>query len=387
MKVLHVIDALGVGGGAEHSLAEMLPLLREAGVDSEVVTLFPREGGLQQRLIDLGFGIRCIGDRSWAGRVRALRREIRTQQPDIVHATLYNACLVTRLACVGSDVVQLNSLVNVSYDPIRIEQLGVPRWKLRIARTIDAWSARILGQHFHAITDAVRREATEVLRIPDERIVVIPRGRTAPERDSTGTVRRAMRAELGIDDGAPVLLTVGRQDRQKGHEILVRAFAQVLDARPDAVLLVAGRAGDATPDIESTVASLRLGDQVRLLGHRTDVACLHEAADVFVFPSLYEGLGGSLLEAMSMGSPIIASDAPAIAEVLGDGQYGWLVPRGEIGPLAAAVESLLSDGDRRHSLAQRATTSFHERYETNKVVAATLAHYQSLALSHPTGRP
>src|SRR5690606_32996474 len=134
--------------------------------------------------------------------------------------------------------------------------------------------------------------------------------------------RREARQRLGIGESTPVLINVGRQDHQKAQDHLIRAFARLHIECPNAVLLIVGREGGATPKILRALAETGLGDAVRLLGHRTDVPDLLAASDVFVFPSLYEGLGCSLIEAMALSTPIIGSDADAITEVLDDGEYG-----------------------------------------------------------------
>jgi glycosyltransferase involved in cell wall biosynthesis len=380
MKVLHVIDALGVGGGAEHALAGMLPLLRERGIESSVACLIPRKGGLQEVVREQGFPVEVLAGRSLTSRVRALRRKVQSETPDLVHATLFNACLATRFACVGLDVARLDSLVNTSYDPVRTVQLRIPPWKLRGVRMLDAATARHLGGSFHAITETVRDEAIEVLGIPADRITVIPRGRSAlalgertPER------RQAARGRLGLVTDVPVLLNVGRQDSQKAQVELVRAFARVRNQAPGAVLLIAGREGDASQRVRAAIAEHGLMDAVRLLGHRDDVADLYVASDLFVFPSHYEGLGSAIIEAMALGAPVIGSDAPAIREVLGDGRYGVIVPRGDVEALSRAVVATLNDEDRREALRRSARTRFEQVYELGSVVAATVGLYDKIA--------
>ena len=99
---------------------------------------------------------------------------------------------------------------------------------------------------------------------------------------------------------------------------------------------------------------------MRLLGHRSDIGDLHAASDVFAFPSLYEGMPGAVLEAMALGVPVVGSDAPAIVEILGtDGEFGVVVPRGDVAALGQALDELLWDGERRARLgrAGRAASS------------------------------
>lgn len=382
MKVLHVIDALGVGGGAEHSLATLLPMLRDRGVDSTIVCLIPRNGGLQEQLRSQGFDVEVLSAKSWLGRIRALRAKIHAESPDIVHATLLNSCLVTRFACVGLGVRQINSLVNTSYDPVRLSELNIPHWKLSTVRAVDGFTARHLGDRFHVITDAVLQEATGVLGIDPARITVIPRGRaTDALGERTETRQRATRELLEIDDTVPVLLNIGRQDGQKAQADLIRAFALTLEAHPEAVLLIAGREGDASHEVARALAETGISESVHLLGHRGDVPDLLSMADVFVFPSRYEGLGCSLIEAMALGAPIIGSDAAAISEVLGDGRYGLVTPRGDIDALSKAITNLLSDPQRRVELSERGRKQFLEQYELGRIADLTVAMYdETIAL-------
>jgi glycosyltransferase involved in cell wall biosynthesis len=157
---------------------------------------------------------------------------------------------------------------------------------------------------------------------------------------------------------------------------------------PQALLVIAGREGDASDAVHRASARSPYPDRVRLLGHRTDVAELLSGADLFAFPSLYEGLGGALLEAMALSCPIVGSNAPAIAEVLGSGAYGRVVERSDVGALSAALLALLGAEEERGRLARAARQRFEERYELERVVDQTLAMYETLldsrALDEPT---
>lgn len=378
MRVLHVIDALGLGGGAEHSLAGMLPHLRDRGVDSVVVCMAPRQGGLQARLLEEGFEVYVLQASSWLGRVFQLRRRIRTLSPDLVHASLPASCLVSRIACVGLRVPLLNSLVNTSYDPIRL-RASVRRWKLATLQLLDGITARHLVDHFHALTRTVEREAVETLRIRPDRVTVIPRGRSAAQLGApSADRRRRARMLLGVGDDTPLFLNVGRQDHQKAQALLIHAFSLVLRTVSDAVLVIAGREGDASEEIARAIIETDVGSAVQLLGHRIDVPELLAAADVFLLPSLYEGLGGSLIEAMALSVPIVGSDAPAIKEVLGDGELGVLVPVGDARLLADGMVRLLEDDRLREELGRKGVVEFRSRYEIGRVMNATLALYEAV---------
>ncbi len=117
--------------------------------------------------------------------------------------------------------------------------------------------------------------------------------------------------------------------------------------------MVAGREGHASAALGDQIARLGLDDRVRLLGHRSDVAEVLSAADLFVFPSVYEGLGGALIEALALGLPIVASDLPALREVVRPGENADLVSPTDSAALAAAVVALLDDPARRRAYGAR----------------------------------
>jgi glycosyltransferase involved in cell wall biosynthesis len=135
------------------------------------------------------------------------------------------------------------------------------------------------------------------------------------------------------------VLSVARQDQQKGVDTTIEAFRGLITAVPDAVLLVVGRPGNATTVIRAAAADV---PGIRLLGHRNDVPDLMCAADVLSFPSRWEGLGGTLIEAMALRLGVVASDIAPVAEAMGDA--GWpLVPADNPRALAGQLASVLRD--------------------------------------------
>lgn len=377
LHVLHVIDGVGVGGGAEESLVAMLPLLKARGIDSTVVCLFRRDGW-EDRLTAKGYQVVVLQPYNRWARVWMLRRLIRQVRPDIVHASLVEATLTARIAGLGLGTPQLDSLVNTTYDPVRTSAMGIPARRLRALLELDKLTAKLVT-HFHALTDAVKEEAVHVLGIPGDKVTVIPRGR-ATTALGTGTPARriGVRDRLGVSTDDFVILNVGRQDPQKAKVDLIEAFSSAQERIPELLLLIAGREGKATADMQAAVQTSPSRERIVVLGHRDDVPDLLCAADLFVFPSLYEGLGGAVLEAMALSCPVIGSDAPAVREVLGDGEYGHVVARGDVVSLAEAMVQLASDPGRRELLAQRARGQFERRYELDVVVDEMACLYRSL---------
>jgi glycosyltransferase involved in cell wall biosynthesis len=385
MKVLFVIDGLGTGG-AERSLAELLPGLDTSGIRSVVVCLRDRAEGVKRHVIDDGVDVRILHGTT-ISHVRELRRIIRTEAPDLIHTTIFAANVVGRLASVGLPPVVLTSLVNTPYTPIRLQDPQVRRLSLAAVRTLDMVTARTLTDHFHAISFAVADWAVEEMGLAPSRITVIERGRDPGRLGTPGPARRAnARRRVGLSEVDEVVIAVGRQEFQKGHRYLIEAIAGLKAQRPRLVLLIAGREGSSSSELKRLASRPELQESVRFLGHRDDVPDLLAAADVFAFPSLFEGLGCALLEAMALGLPIVASDIPAIREVVEEGRNADLVPPGSADAIASALDRLLDDPERRQRYGARGRIIFSERFTLQRSTARMIALYARLVGERSPGR-
>jgi glycosyltransferase involved in cell wall biosynthesis len=154
--------------------------------------------------------------------------------------------------------------------------------------------------------------------------------------------------------GGPVLLNVGRLAPQKGQRYLLRAMGDVVHESPNAQLLLVGE-GHLHEELRALADPL--GEHVRFLGLRDDVAALLRRSDAFVFPSLWEGVGTALREAMLLGRPIVASDIPAHREFVTHGVDGLLVPPADAEALATAILRLLRDPEEAAAIGRRAAES------------------------------
>lgn len=386
MKLFFVIDSLRVGG-AERSLAELLPHFVDGGISTTVVCLRKPKGDTDPDVELPGREVVFLRGRglwSWIG---AFRQLLRARRPDIVHTTLFESHMVGRVGAAGTGIPVLSSLVGMPYDASRWRDPRVNHLALRVVRALDRWTARSLTSHFHAITYAVRDAYVQSLGLSPERVTVIERGRDRARLGSPSSERRhAVRETLGLGMHHEVLINVARQDYAKGQVFLLEAFAHLAARRPNLVLLIAGRDGTQTPVLRRLHARLGLGEGVRFLGHRADVPDLLAASDVFVFSSLSEGLGGAVIEAMALGLPVVASDLPALREVVEVGRTGDLVEPASAVALATAVERLLDSEARRAAYGERAIQRFHERFEISCSAQRMITLYRSL-VSPPAEEP
>jgi glycosyltransferase involved in cell wall biosynthesis len=164
-----------------------------------------------------------------------------------------------------------------------------------------------------------------------------------------------------------LLLAVGNLYAVKGHSHLIDALALLADGHANVHLAIAGR-GNLADSLQVRARELGLADRVHLLGLRSDIASLLAAADLFVLPSLAEGLPLALLEAMFAGRPIVASDVGEVRIVLNGGEAGLLVQPGNAAELARALNHLLTDPNEGARLGQRAALRAASEYAASRMV-------------------
>jgi glycosyltransferase involved in cell wall biosynthesis len=385
MKVTYIVNALGEGG-TERSLADLLPGLRDGGVDISIITLRSRgDEGVEPLLRAQGFEIHTIGSIGRLKTLRALRRQIRVQQPDIVHTMLFEANLYGRLATITTGARVVVSLVNTTYSAARLADPRLDRRKVRVVQALDAALGRFRTDRFHAVSSAVKDDAVAALRLPDDKVTVIERGRRPETLPIVSPARRAAaRDKLGLPADAEVLVSVGRQEYQKGHRYSLVAVRELSD-RPDLVLLVAGRTGNESDELQQILTGMpETAARVQLLGHRPDVAEVLAAADLFVFPSLFEGMPGAVIEAMASGLPIVASDIEPVREVVDIGANAVLIAPRDASALAAAVRELLDDRLRMDDMGNRSREIFEERFTIDRSVEGFIDLYHQVS---PANKP
>jgi len=202
-----------------------------------------------------------------------------------------------------------------------------------------------------------------------DRIVAVPNGVSAPPDDPDARAR--VRAELGLGD-APVLAVTSRLHPAKGHAHLLDAMAVVRERFPAVRLVVAGD-GVQRGDLEGQAHALGLGGGVVFAGFRTDVPALLRAADVFVLPSLLEGMPNTALEAMSVGLPVVATRVDGVPEAVADGETGLLVAPADAGALADALSTLLAEPERRAAMGEAGRRRAESEFSVDRMLDATEA--------------
>jgi glycosyltransferase involved in cell wall biosynthesis len=225
-----------------------------------------------------------------------------------------------------------------------------------------------LVDHMTIISQAAADRFVKDRIVPRELLRVVPNG-VDPElfRAVPADARESLRRDLGVSS-AFVWIAIGRFEVAKDYPNMLRAFARVRPASPDAVLLLVGK-GSLREATEAVVRELDLGDRVRFLGVRSDIAELVSAADGYVMSSAWEGMPMVLLEAAAGGLPIVSTRVGGNHEVVRDGESGYLVPPQDSEALAAAMLRLMAlDPSARRAMGDRGREQVRAHYGLHRVV-------------------
>src|SRR5438045_2743105 len=213
-----------------------------------------------------------------------------------------------------------------------------------------------------AVSERLARDLSRDLLVSRDRIITIPNG--VPFAPAEGA---AFREELRIRPEDRLLVSVGNLYPVKGHQHLIDAVALLIGRHPTLHVAISGR-GQLADALAARARALGLADRVHLLGLRLDVPAILAAADLFVLPSLSEGLPLALLEAMFARCPIVASDVGEIGTALARGDAGVLVPPGDPAALAAALDRLLTNRQRAQALGERAAARAATEYSDSRMI-------------------
>jgi glycosyltransferase involved in cell wall biosynthesis/protein-tyrosine-phosphatase len=373
LRVCHVMSA-DLWAGAEVQLATTVAYLRSQP-DVDVSAVLFNDGPLASRLRELGLRVTILdeGRLSAFAIVRRLIGIFRDQRVDIVHTHRYKDTVLGALAAKLAGVPHLVRTVHGLREPMR----GWSALKFRLYEALDRFALMCAGDLVIAVSarmaDALRSRGyrpTSVTCIHNGvNVAAIAASRSADD----------VRRELGIAANAFVIGTIGRLSAVKGHATLLRAARLIRNKRRDLRLLIVG-AGPLRRELETEAASLGIADACVFTGVREDVYDLIGAMDMFALPSLSEGIPMSVLEAMALGCPVVASRVGGVPEMIHDDETGVLVEPGDEGALAAACLRIIGDPVYAMTLGTAGRRVVAERFSSERSGRALLAAYKSVAL-------
>jgi glycosyltransferase involved in cell wall biosynthesis len=359
IRVLHLIVSLD-RGGAEKALFDLVSAPSTAIVPAVCTIAAGGSLGRSFRQVLNGrlFSLEAAS-RIDARALTRLGRLLANWQPDLLHTWMFHANILGRMAG------RLARIPVVS--TVRSLEHGKPLGRI----ILDRLTARVPVCTV-AVSEAARRVAITRDGLAGSRTVVIPNGVPLSPVSSS---------PVDAAPKQPIIGAVGRLEKVKDHATLIRAVSRLDDAF-GARLEIVGE-GPERPRLEHLIQSLGLAGRAQLLGARDDVDEALSRWTVFAHPSLAEGMPRAVLEAMSHGLAIVATNAGGIPEALGS--TGLLVPRGAIERLAEALARLLADASLRHTLGQQARNRVVAEFSTETFVARHHELYRRLT-SHPEAR-
>ncbi len=358
-------------GGAEVLLHDFCAVSGAAGAEFTYVLYSLRGGPLAAAFRKIGVLVAVLDarvpfDPAAAGR---LARRLRLDGVDLLHCHLPEAGVVGRVAArvAGVPVVYTEHSLWDHHHPV--------------ARTLNratiGWNARVI-----AVSEAVRRCVLAGARVPSHRVITIPNGIDVTRLEGQATSSTGLRRPLGIPDGVHVVGTVGSLAPVKGHRYMLAALA-LLRARGWQVHgVIVGRDRGELAALRRLASRLQIGNHVTFAGERADAVGVMGTFDVFVLPSVGEGMPVTLLEAMALGRPVVASGVGGVPEVLRHGREGLVVPPGNAGALADGVEALLRDPAMASRLGKKARERVLAEYTVDRMVGRyQQVHRQVLGLA------
>jgi glycosyltransferase involved in cell wall biosynthesis len=384
LYVVHLLDSLG-SGGAERLLHTNLKYLDPCRVRSLVVTVFKGNNYWEDSIRDLGVPTACLdcrGPRDLPAAISRLYRLLSRERPNLLHTHLWTARIIGRVAGRLSGLPVVSSIHNLDHEPEAWHDgADIPLWKRRVMHRLDGWTSRQGCERLIAVSDYVRQSVHRHLRFPLDRIDVLYNPIDQDQfvgQPSRG--REELFLELGLPTDSQVILSVGRVAPEKGLLHAIRALALMKDRFPNCRLVSVGGTRDRrwVEFVRAEARRLGVESGLHILGERRDVHDLLRACDVFVFPSLHEGLGMALIEAMAVGCPCVATRIGPLPEVISHGVDGWLVAPGDAAGLADAICLLLADSVRRAALGQAAKESVQARFLPEAAVDRLVMVYEKV---------
>lgn len=361
IAVLHIISRLPIGG-VENQLLTILKKYDEGKLHPLVCSLSDK-GEIGKEIEDLGIEVIPLNKLKhrfdWTI-VKEIYQLIKKRDIKIVRTHQYHANLYGRIAAWLARVPCIVASVHNIYTRDR---------KLH-RRTINKFLSRFTDKVV-AVSEIVKKDILKYDGLAEDKITVIYNGIDIGK--FTNINASGIRSEYGISADIPVVGTVGRLTPQKGQRCLIEAIWKIKNKFPQIMLFIVGD-GPIREELRVYAKTLGIDNNIIFTGLRRDIPALLASMDIFIFPSLWEGLPNALIEAMAAGKPIIATDIPPVREVLSSGEIGILVPPNNSDAIADSIEFLLHD----ETLAENLRTAARDRAFSSFNIDTTVNQYTDL---------
>ena len=374
IRVLEMIDKPFLGGGQRNLLSLAASLDRER---FDVSVCSGENGPLVEEVKTLGIPHFPVPFSKRLNRriFHSIEHILRENRFDIVHTHGGVAGLFGRRAARRCRVpVIIHTLHGIHYlhyrNPVlRLSYILLERWFSRFTDSL------IL------VCSADQKQAHKFRLGSEDRMTVIPNGLDIEEvwkRNLSSVAKSEKKDQLAIPSHHPVLGTVARLHRQKGIPFLIQSMERIATELPDSILVIVG-SGPEEESAKELITARGLDDKIIMLGEREDALEILSLFDVFVLPSLWEGLPYVLLEAALMEKPVVATAVDGVLEIIEDGTTGILVPAEDSEKLAEAVLHMVADRVRSQKMARQLKCEVIEKYTLTRMVEQVQDLYSRLS--------
>jgi glycosyltransferase involved in cell wall biosynthesis len=380
LRVLRAITRLNIGGPAIHAILLTRGLQTDRFASVLVTGLEgPHEGTMRGLAAANGVRPRILEELgrevSPANDLRAtlkMYRLIRGSRPHIVHTHMAKAGTAGRLA---ARLAGVPIVVHTFHGHTFHSYFGPTKTALflRIEQMLARFTDRII-----AVGDDQRREIAAYGVAPPEKIVSIPLGLEIDRMLDADRARGRLKAELGLNGHSKLVGIVARLVPIKAHEIFLEAASQVRQAEPHSHFAIVGD-GERRAELETMAERLGIRQAVHFLGWREDMRRVYADLDVVALSSNNEGSPVALIEALAAARPVVATDVGGVAEVVGHGETGLLVPPRQPGALAEGILELLRAPERAEALGRAGRARVYPRHASSRLVADVERLYLDLA--------
>lgn len=395
IKVVHVITRLDKGGSAENTVLTLAGLDRARyelilvkGPSTESHMSDPEAAAVEKslnnlrslhvRLITIPTLVRRAAPLKDSLALAALIRLFRKERPQIVHTHTSKAGILGRWAA------RLSGCPHIVHTPHGHIFWGYfDRFTTFIFILLERLTARFTDCII-TLTDQEKKDHRLMGIAPEEAFRTIHSGVDLNVFSKTFVNPDDMKRELGIPEEAFVIGTIGRLTPVKGQRYLVEAAREIIAAYPNTEFVILGH-GELLSELRERASALGIEKNILFPGWRPDAADVLTVFDIFVLPSLNEGMGKAIVEAMASGKPIVASRIGGIPDLIRDGQNGILVPPADAGALARAVIRLRKDGQMRARIA-RAGKRDAADFGTAKMIEKIDLLYRDLVMGRKSGK-
>ncbi|MCL5290231.1 MAG: glycosyltransferase family 4 protein [Bacillota bacterium] len=370
IKVLHVVRP--AAGGMKNHLINLIQYTDQTRFD--VAVACPPNTALWDELAALGvrtIPISLVGEisptRDYAA-VHSLVKYLHQSGTTILHAHSSKGALVGRLAAM---LARTPVVIFTAHNSIFYEEW--PGWKKKLFATVEKFLARFTDKII-TVSDALKQELMEWEGLPAKQLTTIYNGIEA-DKFNIKADTKAIRRSLKIPDLGPVVGTIARLAPQKGISHFLKAASLLKEYQVN--FLVVGD-GPLMETLKQEASELGLQNRVLFAGRREDIAEILSILDIFVLPSVTEGLPLTVLEAMAAGKPVVATRVGGVPEAIVEGKTGLVVAPKDPEALAVALAGLMGERDRLLRMGANGQKHVVEKFTVKMMVDKTMDLYQQL---------